>query len=168
MTGRLRAILFAIALSTIVALAAAAWFGLRAAQRYEARGRESDFPQPIFGAATLQLGVNATFDDLDDATLAARLDLLRDAGVHVVRHEFRWADIESQRGRFEWAGVDRVESHPCRQCDHARSGIGIVAGHRQEHSAAGVARRRHVLGARGVERLHHARVARPAGDLLGT
>jgi O-antigen ligase len=108
MTGRLRAILFAIALSTIVALAAAAWFGLRAAQRYEARGRESDFPQPIFGAATLQLGVNATFDDLDDATLAARLDLLRDAGVHVVRHEFRWADIESQRGRFEWAGVDRV------------------------------------------------------------
>ncbi|MCX6018620.1 MAG: O-antigen ligase family protein [Chloroflexi bacterium] len=92
----------------IAALAAAACFGLRSAQSLDARGREAEFPQPIFGAGQLQLGVNAALDQYDDATLAARLDLLRTAGVRAVRQEFRWNDIEPQRGKWNWAVSDRI------------------------------------------------------------
>ena len=57
--------IFAAAL-LIAATAAAALISLRSAQRLDARGREAGFSQPIFGAADLQLGVNAAFD-ADDA-----------------------------------------------------------------------------------------------------
>ena len=99
--------IFAAAL-LIAATAAAALISLRSAQRLDARGREAGFSQPIFGAADLQLGVNAAFDADDADVLAAHLDLLQAAGVRVVRQEFRWAAIEPQRAQYDWAVSDRI------------------------------------------------------------
>ncbi len=99
--------LFALALLTL-GLAASAYAGLQSAERLEMRGRDAGFPQPVFGAGELTLGVNVALTDLDQTQLNARLDLLQARGVRVVRQAVRWADIEPERGAFDWAATDRL------------------------------------------------------------
>jgi Beta-galactosidase len=92
----------------VLALSAAAWAGVRSAQRSEARGREAGFPQPTFGASSLQLGVNAALEQYDDAALAQHLARLSAAGITSIRQEFRWSTIEPARGEFDWRASDRI------------------------------------------------------------
>jgi O-antigen ligase len=103
-----RVALAAFGLLLVCALATASWFGLRSAARLDARGRDDGFTSPIFGAQQLTVGVDAALEQYDARTLAARLDLLRDAGVTTIRQEFRWADIEPQRGVWRWEASDRI------------------------------------------------------------
>ncbi len=92
----------------LCALFVAALFGARSAQRFDARGRPDDFPQPVFGAERLHLGVNVDFESAGDATLDRQMAQLSAAGLRAVRHEFRWNMIEPERGSFRWAAADRI------------------------------------------------------------
>jgi O-antigen ligase len=94
----------------VLALSITSFIGLRSAEAYETRGRTEGFPQPIFGAEQLRLGVDAALDQYDDATLDARLGELAARGLRSVRQEFRWADMEPQRGQFDWSASDRIFS----------------------------------------------------------
>ncbi len=84
--------------------------GLRSAESYEMRGRPAGFQQPIYGAGSLRFGVNVALEQYDDDTRDALLKDLASQGVRYVRQEFRWNDIEPQRGVFEWSTSDRIIS----------------------------------------------------------
>jgi O-antigen ligase len=95
----------------LIALAGASFYAVRSAREAELRGVggvNAQFPQPVRGAEQLLLGANAPLDTYDDATLDARLSLLASRNVRYVRQEFRWADIEKQKGQFDWAASDRI------------------------------------------------------------
>jgi Beta-1,4-xylanase len=62
----------------------------------------------VFGAESLHLGTNAALEQYDPETLDALLGDLARRGVRAVRQEFRWSDIEPQRGRFDWSASDRI------------------------------------------------------------
>lgn len=81
---------------------------MRSAERTEARGRPDGFPQPVFGAESLYLGVNVALEQYDPQTLEARLADLAARGVAYLRQEFRWDEIEPQPGQFDWAVSDRI------------------------------------------------------------
>jgi O-antigen ligase len=107
LTQRASRLAFATFLScTVLALAGA--FGLRSAEQHDARGTVDGFPQPIYGADTLTLGVNVELDQYADDALDARLALLASNKIRAVRQAFRWSDIEPQQGRFDWTASDRV------------------------------------------------------------
>ncbi len=94
------------ALALLASIAGA--LAMRSAAAYAAAGREPDFPAPVFGADRLRLGVNVSLTHYDADTLDARLALLRQSGVRVVRQEFRWDTLEPVRGVFDWAHSDRI------------------------------------------------------------
>ena len=91
-----------------IVLAGTSFYAVRAAHEAELRGIATQFSQPVRGAEQLLLGVNAPLDSYDAATLDARLNMLVARNVRYVRQEFRWADIEKQKGQFDWAATDRV------------------------------------------------------------
>lgn len=74
------------------------------------RGRPAGFPQPIYGAESLRFGVNVALEQYDDETLDVYLKDLAAQGVRYVRQEFRWNEIEPQRGQFDWSSSDRILS----------------------------------------------------------
>ncbi|BCX05732.1 MAG: hypothetical protein KatS3mg053_3670 [Candidatus Roseilinea sp.] len=117
-TRRSRALFLAALL--IFALSVTSLIGLRSAQALYERGRVLPFPQPVFGAESLRLGVNAALEQYDDDTLDARLADLAQRGVRWVRQEFRWSEIEPIRGQFNWSASDRIFSAT------ARHGIGVL------------------------------------------
>ena len=39
------------------------------------------------------------------------LDLIRDAGIRVVRMDFGWASIERERGRYDWSAYDELTAN---------------------------------------------------------
>jgi O-antigen ligase len=91
-----------------LALSITSYIALRSAEQTDSRGIDDGFPQPVFGAEELRLGVNASLELFDSATLDARLSELQKRGVKYVRQEFRWSEIESTRGTFDWATSDRI------------------------------------------------------------
>ncbi len=99
-------------LSAICALfllfSAATAYAARSSKQFELRGSSVDLPQPVRGAESLLVGVNASLEQYDDATLDARLSDLAARGVHYVRQEFRWTDMEPQRGQIDWRAADRI------------------------------------------------------------
>ena len=97
-------------LLVLIVLAGTSFYAVRAAREADWRGIATNFPQPVRGAEQLLLGVNAPLDRYDDATLEARLSLLATHTVRYVRQEFRWADIEKQKGQFDWTSSDRIFS----------------------------------------------------------
>ncbi|MBX7213528.1 MAG: O-antigen ligase family protein [Thermoflexales bacterium] len=111
----------ALAALMVAVLAGALALGARDAGRAEALARTTAFPQPVRFAGTLRFGINAALEDLDPATLDARLAALKALGVSHVRQAFRWADIEPERGRYDWRAADRVIAAAQRQ------GIQILA-----------------------------------------
>ncbi|NPV67198.1 MAG: hypothetical protein HPY64_08650 [Anaerolineae bacterium] len=54
------------------------------------------------------VGVNVDLTQYNTDELAAHLEAMQRLGVVWVRQPFRWADIESARGEYEWADWDRV------------------------------------------------------------
>lgn len=89
-------------------LSAATAYAARSSKQFELRGSSVDLPQPVRGAESLLVGVNASLEQYDDATLDARLSDLAARGVHYVRQEFRWTDMEPQRGQIDWRAADRI------------------------------------------------------------
>ena len=85
-------------------------YAVRSARLANARGTLSDFPPAIRGAESLRIGVNAPLDTYTPDVLNSRLDELQQRGVHYIRQEFRWADIEKTAGNFDWSTSDRVIS----------------------------------------------------------
>lgn len=87
-----------------------ALLAVRQAQTFEQRGKPQPGvpPLPVFGAETLRFGVNAALEQYDAETLDARLADLAAQGVRYVRQEFRWDEIEPQRGQFDWRASDRI------------------------------------------------------------
>jgi len=100
-------VLSAIALALLIVFGALAVAARDAAQA-EARAVATDFPQPVQHAATLRLGVNVALEQYDDATLERRLSDLAAAGVTHVRQEFRWTEIEPEKGARDWRAADRI------------------------------------------------------------
>lgn len=105
-TRRYRALSLATLLT--LALSVTSLIGFQSAQALHARGRALPFPQPVFGAESLRLGVNAALEQYDDEALDAMLADLARRGVRWVRQEFRWSEIEAERGRFDWSASDRI------------------------------------------------------------
>jgi O-antigen ligase len=100
------------ALSLLCALAliasAALWLGLRDARAYLDRGRPTGFPEPVFGAPTLRVGVNAALEQYSADRLDAILADLAARDIRFVRQEFRWADIETIKDQPDWTTSDRI------------------------------------------------------------
>jgi len=94
----------------VLALSITSFLGLRSAEAFEMRGQGNGegFPQPVFGAEALRLGVNVALEQYDDATLEARLSDLSAHGIQYLRQEFRWNDIERTPGAYDWAASDRI------------------------------------------------------------
>jgi len=80
-----------------------AWQRLRIARQGYA-GTPSSLPP----ALDARLGVNANLQQYDSPGLDRALDRVEEAGFGWVRQTFSWADIESQRGQFEWARWDVI------------------------------------------------------------
>lgn len=93
-----------------LALSLTSLVGLQSAQALQARGTGRGFPQPIFGAESLRLGVNVALEQYDEERLNQIVSELARRGVRWVRQEFRWSEIEPQRGRFDWSVSDRIFS----------------------------------------------------------
>jgi len=96
-----------VALACLI-LAITTYIAIGSAQAAHRRGTVQPFPQPVFGAEELRLGVNAALEQYDDQTLEARLSDLTKQGIRALRHEFRWSAIEPARGQFNWATSDRM------------------------------------------------------------
>ena len=89
-------------------LSAATAYAARSSKQFELRGLSTDFPQPVHGAESLLVGVNVSLEQYDDATLNTRLSDLAARGVRYVRQEFRWTDMEPERGQIDWRTADRI------------------------------------------------------------
>lgn len=61
---------------------------------------EKDSSPHFFGAMA---SLDRFMANLDDD-----LELMRMAGVRVVRFPFRWSEIEPARGKYQWSGYDRI------------------------------------------------------------
>jgi len=96
-----------VALACLI-LAITTYIAIESAQAAHRRGTVQPFPQPVFGAEDLRLGVNAALEQYDDHTLEARLSDLAKQGIRALRQEFRWSAIEPARGQFNWATSDRM------------------------------------------------------------
>jgi O-antigen ligase len=94
--------------AVLLLFAGASLYAARSSQQYQLRGATALFPQPVHGAEALLMGVNASLEQYDVPTLNARLADLSSRGVHYVRQEFRWTDMEPVRGQFDWSMSDRV------------------------------------------------------------
>jgi O-antigen ligase len=93
---------------TFLILSLTAQISIASAQALHSRGTVQPFPQPVFGAEELRLGVNAALEQYDDHTLDAHLSGLAARGIRALRQEFRWSALEPARGRFAWASSDRI------------------------------------------------------------
>jgi len=100
-------VLSLIALTSLI-LSLTAHIGIASAQALHSRGTVQPFPQPVFGAEELRLGVNAALEQYDDRTLDAHLSKLAAKGIRALRQEFRWNALEPTRGQFDWASSDRI------------------------------------------------------------
>ena len=92
----------------ILILSVTAYIAIESAQALHVRGTVQPFPQPVFGAEELRLGVNTALEQYDDRTLDARLSGLAERGIRAIRQEFRWNALEPTKGRFDWATSDRI------------------------------------------------------------
>jgi O-antigen ligase len=108
-----------VALITLI-LSITAYIAIGSAQALHSRGTVQPFPQPVFGAEELRLGVNAALEQYDDQALNARLSELAERSIRAIRQEFRWSALEPARGRFDWAISDRIMQAA------ARHGIAIL------------------------------------------
>ena len=104
----------------ILILSVTAYIAIESAQALHVRGTVQPFPQPVFGAEELRLGVNTALEQYDDRTLDARLSGLAERGIRAIRQEFRWNALEPTKGRFDWATSDRIMRAA------ARHGIAIL------------------------------------------
>ncbi len=100
--------ILSVVLLAVVLMCAAVLVALPQAQRATERGTVSGFPPPVQGADQLIIGVNASLEQYDDQTLAARLAELKRRGITTVRQSFRWSAIESTPGLFDWQSSDRI------------------------------------------------------------
>ena len=92
----------------ILILSVTAYIAIESAQALHVRGTVQPFPQPVFGAEELRLGVNTALEQYDNRTLDARLSGLAERGIRAIRQEFRWNALEPTKGRFDWATSDRI------------------------------------------------------------
>lgn len=107
MTPRTRRTLSLVLL--VLALLAALGLAAVVSQRQALlRGTLDGLPKMSLPPRVPVLGVNADLTQYDDAALAENLDLIAGVGFVWVRQPFRWAEIELEPGRFEWAAYDRV------------------------------------------------------------
>lgn len=87
-------------------------YAIDSAQQTQQRGTSaaegSSFPPPIKNAEMLRLGVNVALEQYNDTDLDLRLANLAKQGVKYVRQEFRWADLEPNKGQFTWTSSDRI------------------------------------------------------------
>jgi O-antigen ligase len=75
----------------------------------ETRGIPTDFPQPIAYANLPRWGVNVALEQYDDAALADALSSIIEAtDFSWARQTFPWAEIEPERGRFDWDKWDDI------------------------------------------------------------
>jgi len=91
-------------LLVLIAAGAGLWLYARRTTRGVAYGP----PPAITPAISERLGVNVALEQYDDAALAVVLDELQAANLRWLRQRFPWADIEPQRGQFEWTVWDRI------------------------------------------------------------
>ena len=98
------------ALSLIAVMLAAA--GVTAQRRFETRGIPKGFPLPVAYADAPRWaprwGVNVALEQYDDATLDRNLDAISATGFYWMRQTFPWAEIEPERGQFDWSAWDRI------------------------------------------------------------
>jgi O-antigen ligase len=89
-----------------------ALFALNSAEKAQLRGtiqaEGKEFPTPMRFADRLRFGVNTSLAQYSDADLDARLAQLAKTGVQYVRQEFRWTDIEPEKGKYNWETPDRI------------------------------------------------------------
>ncbi|MBM4431879.1 MAG: hypothetical protein FJ026_16260, partial [Chloroflexi bacterium] len=101
--------LLALALHLLLLLALlAAGTGLWLGERWARRGASYDPPPALTPALHERLGVNVALERYDEASLAAVLDDLQAANLRWLRQRFPWAEIEPQRGQFQWATWERI------------------------------------------------------------
>ena len=98
-----RGLLYALILLLIAVAGMATW-------RQERQASEGfpGFPPDVPLAAVNPFGVNVELSQYDEAELERALDLIEAGGFRWVRQTFPWAEIEPQRGRYEWAIWDRI------------------------------------------------------------
>lgn len=93
----------------MIAVAAGGWLVISA--RAEITRARAEFPPaPIENplAAENTFGTTVDLTLYDDAALVAQLDAMQAAGLVWLRQPFRWADIEPERGQFQWEKYDRA------------------------------------------------------------
>ena len=114
MTPRTRRTLSLVLL--VLALLAALGLAAVVSQRQALlRGTLDGLPKMSLPPRVPVLGVNADLTQYDDAALAENLDLIAGVGFVWVRQPFRWAEIELEPGRFEWAAYDRRRGAAARE-----------------------------------------------------
>ena len=89
-------------------LSATSLYAALRSRQFQLRGTTTAFPQPVRGAESLMLGINTSLEQYDDVTLDARLSNLAAHGVRYIRQEFRWSDMEPERGQINWTVADRI------------------------------------------------------------
>jgi len=99
-------ITIACTLGIIAIVLAGAAFALQ--YRFATRGMPHGFPEPIAYADLPRWGVNVALEQYDDVALASHLNAISAAGFAWVRQTFPWAEIEPERGRFDWTAWDRI------------------------------------------------------------
>jgi hypothetical protein len=89
---------------------------------YLHRGVESGAEQPYIVQPTGKgLAANVDLRTYSDEQIGRVAMALEDGGFQYVRQPFRWSDIESTRGAFEWEQYDSIVEQMARQ------GIGVIA-----------------------------------------
>ncbi|HIC87871.1 MAG TPA: hypothetical protein EYP04_00460 [Anaerolineae bacterium] len=93
--------------TTVVLLAVVAIFLLRRGD-HRAPGSVDGLPPVVKPVVGHPLGVNIELTQYDEEALAHTLDDLAAAGFRWLRQRFPWAEIEPQRGDFDWSPWDRI------------------------------------------------------------
>ncbi len=88
----------------------AAWV-IVAQRQFETRGASRGprgFPEPIAYTEVPRTGINVALEQYDPAALQRHLDQIQALGFAWVRQTFPWAEMEPERGRFDWTAWDRI------------------------------------------------------------
>lgn len=101
--GQKRGLLYALILLLIAIAGTVTW-------RQERRASQGfpGFPPDVPQAAVNPFGVNVELSQYNEVELGRALDLIEAGGFRWVRQTFPWAQIEPQRGKYEWAIWDRI------------------------------------------------------------
>ncbi len=103
-TSELVAVVCALGLMGVVIAAAV----IVSQRHFETRGVTEGFPRPIAYADVPRWGVNVALEQYHDVALRRNLDAIRATGFAWIRQSFPWAQIEPQRGKFDWSAWDRI------------------------------------------------------------